>query len=154
MKRDNYLAYGHNINVANIIANEVQPEKKVELEKVEKVSPADAFLRLVYALDPISNLPTGDLCYMVSDKANPEVKAWVLQNIQMDTSSAANMTAPDGLSDDDLITLTRKQGESTEAYAERVNIFFQNNKAVVEDGLSRAKRYVSSEPETTSVSTE
>ena len=137
-----------------IAAGFVEPKIVDNSEVKQVVSPSDAFLKLVYSLDPISKLPTGDLSYMVSDKANPEVKAWVLQNIQMDTSSAANLTAPKGLSDDDLIELTRKQGESVDAYAERVNIFMSNNKRIVDDAVNRAQRDVSAKSETPSVSTE
>lgn len=137
-----------------IAAGFVEPMIVDSPEVKQFVSPSDAFLKLVYSLDPISKLPTGDLSYMVSDKANPEVKAWVLQNIQLDTSSAANLTAPKGLSDDDLIELTRKQGESVDAYAERVNIFMCNNKRIVDDAVNRAQRDVSAKSETPSVSTE
>ena len=154
MDRKNYLAYGHNVHLKEIMDNSVMPPISDELEKKVVVSPSDAFLKLVYALDPVSKLPTGDLAYQMSDKANPEVKQWVLANIQVDTTSAQNLKAPDGLSDDDIIALTRSDKESVQAYAERVNVYLQNNKRLVEDAISRAKRDVSPQPEDTSVSTE
>lgn len=147
-------AYGHMSRVKAIEDGVVMPILSDGPEKVKVVSSSDAFLKLVYALDPISKLPTGDLCYMVSDKANPEVKAWVLQNIQMDTSSAANLAAPKGLSDDDIIELTRKQGESVDKYAERVNLYLKNNKDLISLYESRTKSNVSSKSSETAVSAE
>ena len=61
MNRKNYLAYGHNSRLAEIWENSVLPDIIEEPEKIKVVSPADAFLKLVYSLDPISKLPTGDL---------------------------------------------------------------------------------------------
>ena len=154
MKRDNMYNYGHMVRVKEIESFFVQPEEDNSPEVKEVVNPVDSFLKLVYADDPISKLPTGDLCYMASDKANPEVKAWVLANLQMDTSSAQNLKAPSGLSDDDIIELTRHPNETVEDYANRVNVFMSNNKRLVEDAIRRTKSNVPAQSSEPSVSAE
>lgn len=132
MKRDdNIYNYGHAVRQRDFLDHFVVPALPAEV--VDEVSrPSDAFLRLVFARDPVSNLPTGDLQYMVSDKANPEVKQWVLQNLLIDTSSAVAPAPPKGISDDDLIALTRDSKETLESYVERVNNFMLANKDAAE----------------------
>lgn len=95
----------------------------VESEKVEEsfLKPADSLLSLVYKRDERTGLPTGDLNYLVSDKANPEVKQFILDNLMQDVSAAKNVTAPSGLSDDDVLALSRNVGESVADYAARLN---------------------------------
>lgn len=87
---------------------------------VEKASPSDAIIKMVYARDERTKLPTGDLRYYVSDKANPEVKRWILDNLMMDTSGAANPKIPAGMDDETAMIYQRNVGESTEAYVSRL----------------------------------
>lgn len=126
MKRDNNIFnYGHAVRQQDIIENSVVPEL-VDEPLQESHSSFDSFIRLVYALDE-HRVPTGDLAYMVSDKANPEVKQWVLQNLLMDVSAAASVAAPEGVSDDDILALSRDPRESSQDYMNRVNDFARNN---------------------------
>lgn len=87
----------------------------------ENHDPQDSLLRLVYTLDERTLCPTGDLQYFVNPKANPEVKKFILDNLLMDVSSSAKPALPDGLSDDDIFALSRQNGESLDAYVERMN---------------------------------
>lgn len=92
-----------------------------------KEKPSDALLKLIYAIDPLTNLPTGDLQYYVSDSVNPDIKAFVLQNLMFDASSVAQPKAPVGFSDDVAFELMRKTDESIDVYASRVNDYMQRN---------------------------
>lgn len=114
----------------------------VESEKVEESSlkPADSLLSLVYKRDVRTGLPTGDLNYLVSDKANPEVKQFILDNLLQDVSAAKNVTAPAGLSDDDVLALSRNAGESVADYAARLNQSIDRDTWI----LSKYKENVSS----------
>lgn len=88
----------------------------VELEK----NPSDTLLSIVYATDPRTGLPVGDLQYFVSDKANPQVKEFILNNLMSDVSSARNISNPSGLSDDALLELSRGSDESVDSYVLRL----------------------------------
>ena len=55
-------------------------EPSIMPEKVEKtVNSDDAVLTAIYAIDPISNKPTGDISAYMSDKTSPDVKAYIMQ---------------------------------------------------------------------------
>lgn len=159
MKRDsNIFNYGHAVYQQDIIANSVVPELTDEPLQ-ESHSSFDSFIRLVYALDD-HRVPTGDLSYMVSDKANPEVKQWVLQNLLMDVSAAASVAAPKGISDDDILALSRDPREFSQDYMNRVNDFARNN-ADLYERLARSysesmdqRKDVPVEPESPSVPSE
>ena len=52
---------------------------------VEKnISPTDVLIKEIYAPDPRTGLPTGDIGYFVSDKGNPEIKQFILEQLFMD----------------------------------------------------------------------
>lgn len=102
----------------------VQPE----VEQVEvPASATDALIKIIYGLDPISKLPTGDLGYYVSDKANPEIKEFILNNLYFDTSVAKNITVPDGIDSSLALDLMRVANETPEQYQERLNKFAIEN---------------------------
>ena len=124
----------------------------IEDEKVEESSlkPADSLLQLVYKRDERTGLPTGDLNYLVSDKANPEVKQFILDNLMQDVSSAKNVSAPAGLSADDVLALSRNAGESVADYAARLNQFIDKDKWI----LDTYKKNVQSKPEQSPVPSE
>lgn len=102
---------------------EINP-KVVEVDpdyKPDEKDPSDALFALVYAIDERTKCPSGDLTYYVNPKANPEIKKFILDNLMMDVSAAARPAVPDGLSDDDILSLSRKDGESLEDYLSRMN---------------------------------
>ena len=120
-------------------------EPSIMPEKVEKtVNSDDAVLTAIYAIDPISNKPTGDISAYMSDKTSPDVKAFIMQNLMQDMSSFANPAAPASLSEDDVLFLQRRNGESRDAYIHRVAEFVKANQDIVDN----ARRNVPlSEPE-------
>lgn len=136
------------------------PSERPEKSVMEKVSASDAFLKIVYQCDPRTKVPTGDLRILVSDKVSPEVKQWVINNLQFDVSAAKVPSPPAGISDDDVMNLARQNNESRSDYLARVNQFMLDNKEVYdrlsEDYLRsvREKQYVSSQPKETAVSSE
>lgn len=130
MNPKNRFNYGHALRQRDIQDKVVSA---VLSEKVEtSTNPKSSFLSIVYAVNETTGLPTGDLSYMVSDKVNPEIKQWVLENILIDTSSAATPAPPRGLSDDDIAALARDPKESPQDYMNRVNMYAQTNKQLYE----------------------
>lgn len=93
----------------------------------EKVSAVDALIKVIYKPDERTGLPTGDLSYYVSDSVNPEIKAFILQNLLMDTSSVASPKIPNGISEQDAFDLMRGRDESVDDYRNRLNSFAVSN---------------------------
>lgn len=94
------------------------PEKlQCEVDSQSK----DSLLSIIYAPDSRTGLPTGDLNYYVSDRANEDVKAFILKNLMMDVSAAKNVPNPSGLSDDALLELSRGSNETVDDYVMRMN---------------------------------
>lgn len=158
MKRDLRYNYGHAVHQKAIEENMV-PDMDLQPVVFNNPDPADQFLKIVYAQDPVSKLPKGDLQYMVSDQVNPEIKQWVIQNMLIDTSQAAAPAPPRGLSDEDIMALSRSPKETSNDYVNRINMYMKNNKEAYERMVSLAKeslekRNVSPRSESTSVSSE
>lgn len=139
----NSYNYSHASRWKQIEENFVAPEVKEE-DIQDRHDSVESFLKIVYALDPVTKLPTGDLNYLVSDKANPEVKRWVLENIMLDVSSAAMPSAPNGLSDDDIMALARDPKETPQDYMNRVNQYARANRELYERMAKAASQSVES----------
>ena len=151
MKRDCYVLYDY----ARRLTDKDGVEKREKEPDVDpQPDPKDSLLALVYAVDERTQLPTGDLQYLVSDKANPQVKQFILDNLMQDVSAAQNVSAKYNLSDDDILALSRNQGESIKDYADRLNASIQKDKWMIEQAVAQAKRNVSSGSLETSVSAE
>ena len=147
MKKDAYTRFDY---ARRITEKDFEPRVR-EKEVVEKAeSPQDSLLSIVYGIDERTGLPTGDLSYLVSDKANPQVKEFILSNLMKDVSSAQNVAAKYNLSDDDILALSRNTGESVQAYADRLNASIQRDKWMID----QYKQNVPSKPKETSVPSE
>ena len=128
MKKINVCGY----DFARRLSDDFKSRCLVEKLPVEdKNNPSDAILKLVYAPDERTGLPTGDLTYLVSDKANPQVKEFIKTQLLMDTSAARNVSAKYNLSDDDILALTRNADESIENYAMRLNQSIERDKWLI-----------------------
>lgn len=128
MKKINVSAYSF-----HRLGDNYQSACKVEeVEGEIKQSPSDSIVRLVYAPDSRTGLPTGDLNYLVSDKANPQVKEFIKTQLMMDTSAAKNVTAKFDLSDEDVLSLSRNTGESLDDYVARLNTSIERDKWLIQ----------------------
>lgn len=152
MKKDSFYNYGFASRCKDIEKSFVEPEV-IEEDIQDRHDPAESFLKIVYALDPVTKLPTGDLNYLVSDKVNPEVKKWVLDNIMFDVSSAAMPAAPAGLSDDDIVALARDPKETPQDYMNRVNQYARTNRELYERMAKFASQSVESKVDVSSPGT-
>lgn len=129
MKVDNVNIYSGLYDYPNKYNEEVIQDSVVD---VEASKPKDSLLSLIYAPDPRTGLPTGDLVYLVSDKANPQVKQFILDNLMMDVSSAVAPKVPAELSDDDAFALSRQPNEDVQAYVERLNSSVERDKWIMD----------------------
>lgn len=139
MRRDCYVLYDY----ARRLTDKDGEEKREKEPDVDpQPDPKDSLLSLVYAVDERTQLPTGDLQYLVSDKANPQVKQFILDNLMQDVSAAQNVSAKYNLSDDDILALSRNQRESIQEYADRLNASIEKDRWMIEQAVSQSKKDV------------
>ena len=109
---------------------------------IDVIEPNQALLDIIFASDPVSGLPSGDLSAFMGDKTNPEVKMFIQsQLLQERIDSASPMDLPPdvtnkfkSISDDDIALFSRNHNESREDYAHRLQLYFANER------LDRAKK--------------
>lgn len=128
MKKELYKNFDYARNIEHILAHQVSIEADESVSEVKKTS-KDALLSVIYAIDERTKLPTGDLAYYVSDKVNPQIKEFILHNLLMDVSAAANKPFDSKVISDDLaLDLMRQPNETPDAYRSRLNQFASENK--------------------------
>lgn len=133
MKKDVYLYYGLTIP-------EPVDLSTLEHEQVEKSDSSYAILQSVYALDPVTKLPTGDIMCYLSSTTPPELKQYIMDNLMVDTSSAQLPSLPDGIDDDTAFALQRQPKESSDQYRLRVNNYMQDQVKLRNMAIDNAKR--------------
>lgn len=136
MKREHFKGYSFAKYAKDIeddlaLITPIEETKPVMSDKAE-----DSLLRLIYSRDARTGLPVGDLTYYVSDKANPEVKAFILQNLMQDVSSAANPTIPKDIPEELAMDLMRTQDESYDQYVNRLMQYKIHNETIVKNAQS------------------
>lgn len=116
-------------------------------------SSTDNLLSVIYSVDPLTNAPSGDIQYLISDKANPQIKQFILDNLMMDVSSMKQPAVPavNGVSDDVMLQLSRNAGESLDSYVARLNTQIERDVWTVK---TIKQGDVSTQPVTTPVSSE
>lgn len=138
MKKDLYTYFGIP-EPKEVVVDDVQ-------EVVENSDSSRAILEAIYALDPVTKLPTGDImCYMASTTP-PEIKQYVMSNLMVDTSSQKLPSLPEGLDEDTAFALQRGFKENVDAYRQRINTFMQQQVNIRNMAIENAKRQTSSEP--------
>lgn len=92
-------------------------------------------LDYIYAVDPVTSLPSGDLAIYLGDKANPEIRNFIEMNLLQPLAPDAGSHMPDEvvnkfrtLSDDDVAFFSRSKSESREEYADRLKLYFVQEK--------------------------
>lgn len=136
----NYSWYRPTSEVREDLSKPLVDEIPDNSELVVDSNPRKAILEAIYAVDPVSRFPSGDIAAYVSDKTSPEVKNWILSNIMLDTSSVRNVAAPDGVSDDVIESLMRRDGESSLDYAQRVSDYYQSEVDNINQVLEYARQ--------------
>lgn len=88
-------------------------------------------LKEIYSVDPVSGLPKGDIQYFLSPNANPQVQAWLQENL-LQPRAKQKGTSIEGVTDDMIVEYSRKFGESVNAYQRRLQSIFDESVAVIE----------------------
>lgn len=144
MKKEIYLKFDYSRRCKQILDKVVKVDSP-DVVEVEK-KPVDTLLSVIYQEDGRTHLPTGDIGYYVSDKANPQIKQFILDNLLMDVSAAASPKIPDGIDDSLAFDLMRRDGELPDVYASRLNQFVNDNQELAKKLYDQSLVRENSEP--------
>lgn len=104
-------------------------------EKEDTVHSDEQLLDYIYAVDPVTALPSGDLSVYLGDKANPEIRQYIEMNLLQPSNVDKGSSLPTDItnkfksvSDDDIAFFSRSKSESREEYADRIKAFFISEK--------------------------
>ena len=116
------------------------------------VSKKDAqLLDYIYAINPVTGLPQGDLAVYLGDKANPQIKNFIQMNLlnEVEDSKSGMRLSQDvinkfreHITDDDIAAFSRNHGESKEEYADRMKLYMlkekqKRSRQIYEDRLKK-----------------
>lgn len=93
------------------------------IEKKDTVNPDEVLFKVIYALDPETGLPKGDLQMFLSVETSPEVRDFIQKNLMR---PSVEKPKDCGLSIDEMNALSRHPGENRDAYISRMNDYFVN----------------------------
>lgn len=94
-------------------------------EKIEN-NPNEVF-NMIYAPDPLTGRPRSDLGTYLSENTSPVVRDFIERQLRQDFSANISKT-PDGISDSDIIYLTKDKNETLSDYQERVKAYLYRQK--------------------------
>lgn len=77
-------------------------------------------LNEIFAVDPVTGVPKGDIAYYLSADGNPQVKEWIMNNL-LQPRAVQSGSSIEGLTDDLIAEFGRQSGEDFESYAARLD---------------------------------
>lgn len=90
----------------------------------------DNMLAEIFAPDPLTGAPKGDIAYYLSPDGNPMIKQWLENNLL----APRGVKSSNGQYDDDTIAeYSRGADESVDAYRERIIGYIDENRAIIEE---------------------
>lgn len=95
------------------------PEVPDEIVPETVSSELDSVINEIFSVDPRTGLPKGDLQYYMSADGNPEVKAWLEQNL-LKPRSVATKSSLEDVTDDLIAEMSRNVDESSDDYVVRL----------------------------------
>lgn len=117
-------------NRFNTLSNITFKQGKREIRRVDVPDKYKQLLDLIYKVDPVTGLPSGDIGIYLSDSANAEVKDFVRQQLMrpsIDDGQGLSMSTStinqlrQTITDDDIAQFSRDDNETVEDYAERIS---------------------------------
>ena len=93
-------------------------------------SPLQSILDEIFAVDPLTGLPKGDIQYYMSSEGNPQVKQWIENNLLQPRVISGSSTT-EGVTDDMIAEMSRMKGESVSDYQNRLISIYDSAKAEV-----------------------
>ena len=102
-------------------------------------SKEDNVLNIIFAIDPVTGRPRSDLGTYLTDETNPLIREYIERQLRTDFTSSSSVNVPEGISDDDLVTLTRDRSETVDDYVKRVNDYCLRQRSKVQSELQRSE---------------
>lgn len=93
----------------------------------EPVKGKDVILDTIFAVDPTTNLPKGDIAIYLSDKCNPQVREFIRLNLM---AEHGNTPALPEENSDLLFDFIRGKDETVSDYARRMSQYFKKAEKV------------------------
>ena len=81
----------------------------------------------IFAVDPVSGFPRGDIQYYLSADGNPQVKQW-LETHLLQPRMTGDKT-PKDVTDDMIVEMSRQRGESLDDYQARLMSIYDSAKS-------------------------
>lgn len=81
----------------------------------------------IFSVDPRTLLPNGDIAIWMSQNTSVEIRNFISQNLMSPVPLDSDGAKFDGLTDDDVATFTRNQGESIADYRSRLFNHLKSN---------------------------
>ena len=91
----------------------------------------------IFAVDPISGFPKGDIQYYLSSEGNPQVKQWLENNLLKPRMSAGSSL--EDITDDLRVEFSRSANESVSDYQVRLMKIYDDAKSEYEKSLNEPK---------------
>lgn len=106
------------------------PEIQAPVESVVECSDMNQSLfDIVFAVDPRTKLPSGDIAMLMSDQCHPDVRRFIELNlhspVSLDGDSSGQFST---LSDDDIVEFTRGHNETIASYRDRIFSFLNSQR--------------------------
>ena len=109
----------------------VQHNGVVDPEYIPTDSDMDRILKEIYSVDEKSGLPKGDLAYYLSPNGNPQIKAW-LENNLLKPRAASSGSSVEGVTDDMIAEYAKGSNESAEDYTARLRKIYDDTIAEIQ----------------------
>lgn len=111
-------------DLINVEVTEIEPKKREFVNN----DTADAIFDSIFAINPRTGLPDGDIAMFMSEKTSPDIREYIRTQLMSPNGVKADTTF-DGLSDDELHEFSRKDFESVTQYRDRLlNFLRESNK--------------------------
>lgn len=110
-------------------------EVKAKKVVVDRPDTEKSLFDLVFAVNPDTGLPQGDIAVYMSKNTSPEVKRFIELNLHSPVGSVdASYSDFSNLSDDDIAFYTRGRDESVQSYRQRL---YDNIKSLNKEKLDK-----------------
>ena len=112
------------------------PTPLADVDGVHK-NDIDNILSEIFAPDPLTGAPKGDIAYYLSPDGNPMIKQWLETNLL----APRGVTSSNGQYDDDTIAeYSRNADETVDAYRERIIGYIESNRVIIENAKKESNQ--------------
>lgn len=113
-----HRVYGYNMSrdLVGVDFEHTIPEVSV----VEDKTPTKQLFDLVFSVDPVTLLPSGDLAMFMNENTSPEVRRAIEMNLMSPMDVKGDSSGYDGMSDDLIMEYMREPSESLDTYRLRM----------------------------------